>query len=104
MPYSLLVDGATVPFKSVVSMRKYAYKYLLENMKKWGGEVKTLVGYDPNRNPTYYFGRMQFRGKKITYCHTHNHSIRIKADGSTTVLTKEEKALIYKVENNPKNW
>lgn len=76
-------------------------------MDKWGGELDVHVVWDKDGHTTgIYVARIDYKGHRITYlCDKKNRMFRIKSDGSyDTPVTLTERALIHKVENNPKNW
>ena len=108
MPYEFMDnEGNMHPYRTLKELCRYAYTYLKRSMDKWGGELDSHVIWDKNGNTTgMYVARICYRKNRITYlCNKNGRMYRVKSDGSyNTLITPEERALIYKVENNPKNW
>lgn len=99
-------DGGTRPFNSIETAGRYAYASMKRFMDKWRNEeLETRVIFTPNEpRASMYFGRIHYRRSEFSYFYDGRVMRKLCADGSLTTLTPNEKAIIKKVENNPKNW
>lgn len=94
-------------FKTLKSALKFAYHELMNFMRKWKRmELETrVIWYANGKNTGSYVGRIRYQGKIITYYRNKNgNAYKLSSDGSLGALTAEQKNIIRKVENNPKNW
>ena len=99
-------DGSTRPFNSLTAAGKYAYASMKRFMDKWPREeLHTRVLWDSEgRSTDTYFARIHYKRRKFSYYTGKKGVYRLKADGTFGPLTADEKAIIHKVENDPKNW
>lgn len=100
-------DGGTRPFNSIETAGRYAYASMKKYMDKWRDTVELETRMIWGKDHTYigiYFGRLHYKEYEFSYFWDGKKMHKLRSDGSLTALTPKEKAIIKKVENNPKNW
>ena len=94
-------------FKTLHNALKFAYSELTAFMRKWTHqELETrVIWYGNGKNTETYVARIRYKGSLFTYYRAKNgDAYKVTPSGKLTDLTLTEKQIIFKVENNPKNW
>ena len=94
-------------FKTLPNALKFAYSELTAFMRKWTHqELETrVISYGNGGYTGTYVARIRYKGSLFTYYRTKKgDAYKVTPSGKLTDLTLTEKQIIFKVENNPKNW
>ena len=94
-------------FKTLSGALRFAYNQLTAFMRRWkGSELETrVISYGNGKYTGTYVARIRYRESLFTYYRNKNGiAYKLSSDGKLSALTDTEKKIVYKVENNPKNW
>ncbi len=109
MTYKVLdSDGGQREYKTLLGAFKFVYSDLTAYMRRWP-ELELEIRYIWTNRGEYgrsgYVGRIRYRGSLFTYYRGKGNAVyKLNPNGKLSALTDKERKIIYKVENDEKNW